>query len=75
MPQEFLDILVAEVPKTKVADNPLANDPLLGHELRSPEDDDPDMGTVLSVVLKKLVGAKRIGFDTTRSSGEAQRAR
>ena len=58
-PQELLDILVAETPKTKAADDPLANDPLLGRQLRSPEDDNPDVGIVLSVVLKKPAGAKK----------------
>ena len=59
MPQELLDILVAEVPKTKAKDDPLANDPLLGRKLRSPEAEDPDVGTVLSVVLKKPAGVKK----------------
>ena len=29
-PQELLDILVTEAPKVKAADEPMANDPLLG---------------------------------------------
>ena len=43
----------------KAADDPLTNDPLLGRQLRSPEDNDPDVGTVISVVLKKPAGAKK----------------
>jgi hypothetical protein len=58
-PQELLDILVADSPKAKVADDPLASDPLLGRQLRAPEADDPDVGTILSVVLKKPAGAKK----------------
>jgi hypothetical protein len=58
-PQELLDILVAEPPKTKAADDPLASDPLLGRRLRAPEADDPDVGTILSVVLKKPAGTKK----------------
>ena len=58
-PQELLDILVAEVPKAKAADDPLASDPLLGRQLRAPEADDPDVGPILSVVLKKPAGAKK----------------
>ena len=57
-PQELLDILVAEPPKANTVD-PLANDPLLGRQLRAPEADDPDVGTILSVVLKKPAGAKK----------------
>ena len=49
-PQELLDILVAEPPKAKAAYDPLANDPLLGRQLHAPEADDPDVGTILSVV-------------------------
>ena len=58
-PQELLDILVAEAPKTKAADDPLASDPLLGRQIRAPEADDPDVGTILSVVLKKPAGKKK----------------
>ena len=58
-PQELLDILVADAPKAKAADDPLANDPLLGRQLRAPEADDPDVGTILSVVLKKPAGKKK----------------
>ena len=55
-PQKLLHILVAEAPKSKAADDPLANDPLLGRQVRSLEADDPD---VLSVVRKKPAGAKK----------------
>ena len=58
-PHELLDILVAEPPKAKAADDPLASDPLLGRQLRAPEADDPDVGTILGVVLKKPAGAKK----------------
>ena len=58
-PQELLDILVAEPPKAKADEDPLASDPLLGRQLRAPEADDPDMGTILSVVLKKPAGKKK----------------
>ena len=47
------------MPKTKAADDPLANDPLLGRQLRAPEADDPDKGIILSVVLKKPAGKKK----------------
>ena len=57
-PQELLDILVAEPPKAKAVD-PLANDPLLGRQIRAPEADDPDVGIILSVVLKKPAGKKK----------------
>ena len=53
------DILVAEAPMPKPADDPMANDPLLGRQLRAPDVDDPDVGTVLSVVLKKPAGKKK----------------
>ena len=58
-PQELLDMLIAEAPKTKAVDDSLANDPLLGCQLRSPEGDDPDVGTILSVVIKNPSGAKK----------------
>ena len=57
--QELLDILVADPPKAKTADDPLANDPLLGRQFRSPVANDPNVGTILSVVLKKPAGTKR----------------
>ena len=58
-PQELLDILVFEAPKPKAADDPMANGPLLGRKVRSPEADDPDVGSILSVILKKPAGAKQ----------------
>jgi len=57
------DILVAEAPMPKPADNPMANDPLLGRQLRAPDVDDPDVGTVLSVVLKKPAGKKKRTYE------------
>ena len=56
--QDYLDILVAEAPKAKAADDPLANDPLLGCQLRSPEADDPDVGTILSVGPQEAGGCE-----------------
>ena len=58
--QELLDILIGEEAgaKSKKAD-PLVNDPLLGRQLRSPEADGPDVGTIPSVVLEKPKGAKK----------------
>ena len=59
-PQVLLDILVTDSTSvTKKADDPLANDPLIGRLLRSPEDDDVDTGEIISVRLKKPQGAKK----------------
>jgi len=59
-PQVLLDILVTDsTAVTKKVDDPLANDPLIGRQLRSPEDDDDDTGEIISVRLKKPEGAKK----------------
>ena len=70
IPQELLDILVAEPPKAKASEDPLASDPLLGRQLRAPEADDPDVGTILSVVLKKPAGKKKRTRYYTVESGD-----
>ena len=59
-PQELLDILVGDEGGAAVQkEDPLANDPLIGRKLRAPEADDEDVGTILSVTLKKPQGAKK----------------
>ena len=52
-------ILVAEPPDAKAADDPLASDLLFGRRVRALEADDSNVGTVLSVILKKPAGAKK----------------
>ena len=58
-PQELLDILVGDEGAKKKANGPLANDPYVGRQVRPPTDDDPDMGTIVRVVLKKVQGKKK----------------
>ena len=59
-PQELLDILAGDEKGAAVqAEDPLANDPLIGRKLRAPEADDEDVGTILSVTLKRPQGAKK----------------
>jgi hypothetical protein len=67
-PQELLDILVgddsaaaaaAAAGGQKKASDPLASDPYIGRQVRPPTADDPDMGTIVRVVLKKVQGKKK----------------
>jgi hypothetical protein len=70
-PQELIDIMIPTAPDDTQEENtdaveskepdspPPLEDALIGRRLRSPDDDDPEIGHIVSVTLKKPEGAKK----------------